>query len=133
MSKSFDPIADMLTKIRNGQKAGHSHVDIPSSNIKIQIATIFKDEGYIKGWKVIEDKIQGILRVFLRYSEDKEPIITGIKRISKPGRRVYVGNKDIPKVLGGKGRAILTTPYGVMTDREATKRSIGGEVICYVW
>ncbi|MEW6007564.1 MAG: 30S ribosomal protein S8 [bacterium] len=133
MSKSFDPIADMLTKIRNGQRASHLQVDIPSSGIKIQIARILKDEGYIKGWKVIEDKLQGILRIFLRYSEDKEPMITGIKRISKPGRRIYVGCKNIPKVLGGKGRVILTTPYGVMTDREAKKRLLGGEVICYIW
>ncbi|MEW6680080.1 MAG: 30S ribosomal protein S8 [bacterium] len=133
MSKSFDPIADMLTKIRNGQRASHLQVDIPSSGIKIQIARILKDEGYIKGWKVIEDKLQGILRIFLRYSEDKEPMITGMRRISKPGRRIYVGCKNIPKVLGGKGRVILTTPYGVMTDREARKRLLGGEVICYIW
>ncbi|MEW6482336.1 MAG: 30S ribosomal protein S8 [bacterium] len=133
MSKSFDPIADMLTKIRNAQRASHLQIDIPSSGIKIEIARILKDEGYIKGWKVIEDKLQGILRIFLRYSEDKEPMITEIRRISKPGRRIYVGWKNIPKVLGGRGRVILTTPYGVMTDREARKRLLGGEVICYIW
>lgn len=133
MSKSCDVIGDMLTKIRNGQMAGHSSVDIPSSNIKIQIARILEDEGFIKGWKVIEDRLQGILRIFLRYAENKEGMITELKRISKPGRRIYVNCKKIPKILAGNGRAILTTPYGIMTDKEAKKQGIGGEVICYVW
>ncbi len=132
MSKSSDTIGDMLTKIRNAQRIGHDQVDIPSSIIKIQIARILKDEGYIRGWKVIEDKRQGILRVFLRY-ENKEGIITKLKRISKPGRKMYVNRGEILRVLRGRGRAILTTPYGVMTDKEAKKRGIGGEVICYVW
>jgi len=133
MSKISDTIADMLTRIRNAQNAGHPQADIPSSVIKTEIARILKEEGYIRGWKVIEDRKQGILRIFLRFTENKEGMITGLKRISKPGRRVYVGYKNIPKVLGGSGRAILTTPYGVMTDKDAKKRGIGGEVICYVW
>lgn len=133
MSKSCDVIGDMLTKVRNAQRVNHSQVDIPSSVIKIQIARILEDEGFIKGWKVIEDKLQGILRIFLRYTKDNKGIITELKRVSKPGRRIYVNCKKIPKVLGGKGIAILTTPYGVMTDKEAKKQGIGGEVICYVW
>lgn len=133
MSKSCDVIGDMLTKIRNAQRAGKAQVDIPSSRIKVQIARVLKDEGFIKEWKVIEDKRQGILRIFLRYGKNREGIITELKRVSKPGRRVYVSCDKIPKVLGGNGRAILTTSYGVMTDKEARKQRIGGELICYVW
>lgn len=133
MSKSCDPIGDMLTRIRNAQRVSREQVDIPSSIIKTQIARILKDEGFIKGWKVIDDRLQGILRIFLKYNKNKEGIITELKRISKPGRRVYVNWNKIPRILGGNGIAILTTSYGIMTDKEARKRHIGGELICCVW
>jgi small subunit ribosomal protein S8 len=133
MSASSDPIADMLTKIRNAQRAGHTQVDVPSSGIKREIARLLKAEGYIRHYKVIDDEKQGVLRVFLRYGSGKDPLITGIKRISKPGRRVYAKKDNLPNVLGGAGMAILSTSSGIMTDRECRKFGIGGEVICYVW
>ncbi|HAW49363.1 TPA: 30S ribosomal protein S8 [bacterium] len=133
MSRSSDTIGDMLTKIRNAQMAGHREVDIHSSIIKIEIARILKEEGYIRTYKVIDDRKQGVLRVFLRYGPKKEPMITEIMRISKPGKRVYAGKDKIPSILGGHGIAILTTPYGVMTDKDARNRGIGGEVICGVY
>lgn len=128
-----DPIADMLTRIRNALKARKEEVDIPSSNLKKRIAEVLKEEGFIKGFKVIPDGKQGILRVFLKYDEQGSPVISGLQRVSKPGRRVYVGKEEIPRVMGGLGVAILTTSRGVMTDREARKVGVGGEVICYVW
>lgn len=128
-----DPIADMLTRIRNALQARKEEVDIPSSKFKVRLAEILKEEGYIKGFKVIPDNKQGVLKVFLKYGEDGEPAISGLKRVSKPGRRVYVKKDKIPRVMGGLGIAILTTSRGVMTDREARKAGIGGEVICYVW
>ncbi len=128
-----DPIADMLTRIRNGNDAKHESVDIPASNIKKQLAQILVDEGYIKGYDVIEDGKQGIIRVDLKFGLNKEKVISGIKRISKPGLRVYVKTDEVPRVLGGLGIAILSTSNGVMTDKNARQQGVGGEVLCYVW
>jgi small subunit ribosomal protein S8 len=128
-----DPIADMLTRIRNGSKAKLEKVDIPSSKLKLEIAKILKDEGYIKNLKMVKDRRQGVIRVYLKYTDDEAPVIQGIKRISKPGCRVYAGNDAIPKVLAGLGVAILSTPKGIQTGRQAKKDNVGGEVICHVW
>ncbi len=128
-----DPIADMLTRIRNGNNAKHETVDIPASNMKKSIANILLEEGFIKGYDVIEDAKQGILRVQLKYGKENEKIISGLKRISKPGLRVYVKSDEIPRVLGGLGIAILSTSKGIITDKVARKESVGGEVICYIW
>ena len=128
-----DPIADMLTRIRNGNDAKHSNVDIPASNIKIELAQILVDEGFIKGFDVIEDGKQGVIRIELKYGQNNEKVISGIKRISKPGLRVYVKKDEIPRVLGGLGIAILSTSKGIKTDKDARREGVGGEVICYVW
>lgn len=128
-----DPIADMLTRIRNGNNAKHETVDIPASNMKKSIANILLEEGFIKGFDVIEDAKQGILRVQLKYGKENEKIISGIKRISKPGLRVYVKSDEIPRVLGGLGIAVLSTSKGIVTDKVARKEGVGGEVICYIW
>lgn len=128
-----DPIADMLTRIRNGNNAKHETVDIPASNVKKAIANILLEEGYIKGFDVINDEKQGIIRVQLKYGSNNEKVITGLKRISKPGLRVYAKKDEIPRVLGGLGIAILSTSKGIMTDKNARKEGVGGEVICYVW
>ena len=128
-----DPIADMLTRIRNGNNAKHETVDVPASNIKKEIAKILLNEGFIKGFDVIDDGKQGIIRIQFKYEKDNQKVISGIKRISKPGLRVYVDNTEIPKVLGGLGIAIISTSKGIMTDKNARKSGIGGEVICYVW
>jgi small subunit ribosomal protein S8 len=127
-----DPIADLFTRIRNGLMVGHSKIDIPSSRMKIRIVEILKAEGYILGFRNYEDNKQGILRVYLKYYND-DPVITGIKRISKPGRRSYVGREKIPNVLNGLGTAIISTSSGVVTDRECKEKGIGGEVLGYVW
>ncbi|EGY80175.1 MAG: 30S ribosomal protein S8 [Peptoniphilus sp.] len=128
-----DPIADMLTRIRNGNNARHKSVDIPASNIKKEISNILLKEGYIKNVEVIDDDKQGVIRIDLKYGENNEKVISGIKRISKPGLRVYVGSQDVPKVLGGLGIAIISTSKGMLTDKEARQNNVGGEVICYVW
>ena len=128
-----DPIADMLTRIRNANNAKHDSVDIPASNIKKQLAQILLDEGFVKGFDVIEDTKQGIIRVDLKYGTSKEKVISGIKRISKPGLRVYVKSHEVPRVLGGLGIAIISTSGGIITDKEARSKVVGGEVICYVW
>lgn len=128
-----DPIADMLTRIRNANSVKHGQVDIPASNIKKAIAQILLDEGFIKGYDVIDDGKQGIIRVEMKYGPNNTKVISGLKRISKPGLRVYVKKDEIPKVLGGLGIAILSTSKGIMTDKQARKEGIGGEVICYVW
>ena len=128
-----DPTADMLTRIRNASNAKHQTVDIPGSNMKKALADILLEEGFIKGFDVIEDGKQGILRVQLKYGQNKEKLITGIKRISKPGLRVYVKSDEVPRVLGGLGIAILSTSKGIITDKIARQNSVGGEVICYVW
>ena len=128
-----DPIADMLTRIRNGSRAEHEKVDIPSSKLKVRVAEILKDEGFIKNFRVLEDDKQGMLRVYLKYGPGNEKIISGLVRVSTPGRRVYVGHTDIPSILGGMGVAVISTSRGVITDREARKQKVGGEVLAYVW
>jgi small subunit ribosomal protein S8 len=128
-----DPIADMLTRLRNANKAYHEYVDIPSSRIKEEIAKILRGEGYVAKYEVHRDEAQGILRIYLKYGKGKKKTISGVRRISKPGRRVYVRKNDIPKVLGGLGIAILSTPRGLLTGDQARSAGVGGEVICYVW
>lgn len=128
-----DTIADMLTRIRNANSAKHDKVDIPASNMKKAIAQILLDEGYIKGFQVIEDGKQGIIRVTLKYSENKAQVITGLRRVSKPGLRIYASCADMPKVTKGLGIAILSTSKGVMTDKQARKENVGGEVLAFVW
>ena len=128
-----DPIADMLTRIRNAGMAGHEKVEVPASNTKKALAGILKDHGYIEDFSVIDDKKQGILMIYLKYSAPKRSIISGLKRISKPGRRIYVDKANIPKVLNGMGIAILSTSKGVITDRQARETGVGGEWLCSVW
>lgn len=128
-----DPIADMLTRIRNANSAKHETVDIPASNMKKAIAEILNNEGYIKGYQVIEDGKQGVIRVTLKYGNNKEKVISGLKRVSKPGLRIYAGAEELPRVLKGLGIAIISTSKGVMTDKEARKQNIGGEVLAFVW
>ncbi|HHT90014.1 MAG: 30S ribosomal protein S8 [Bacillota bacterium] len=128
-----DPIADMLTRIRNASSVKHESVDIPRSKLKEELARILKDEGFIREYKVVEDDKQGMIRVYLKYDANKGQVLKGIKRISKPGLRVYANKDEVPRVLGGLGVAILSTSQGIMTDRLARKEGIGGEVICYVW
>ncbi len=128
-----DPVADMLTRIRNANTAGHATVDIPASKIKKNIADILQREGYIKGYDVVEGETQDTLRVAMKYGPDKAKVINGIKRISKPGLKVYAKKTEVPKVLGGLGIAIISTSNGLITDKEARKLGVGGEVICYVW
>ena len=128
-----DPIADMLTRIRNSNNAKHNTVDIPASNIKKQLAEILLDEGFVKSYDIIDDGKQGIIRMDLKYGQNSEKIISGIKRISKPGLRVYAKKDEVPRVLGGLGIAILSTSNGVMTDKDARKNGVGGEVVCYIW
>ncbi len=130
-----DPIADLLTRIRNAQLARKEKVDVPASNLKEEIARILQEEGYIRDFKRVEDKKQGLLRLTLKYSgaNNTSPAISGITRISAPGRRVYVGSDEVPKVLDGLGIAILSTSKGVLTDRASRVQTVGGEVLCYVW
>ncbi|MBQ9228393.1 MAG: 30S ribosomal protein S8 [Eubacterium sp.] len=128
-----DPIADMLTRIRNANSAKHEIVDIPASNMKKAIAQILLDEGYIAAYKVIEDEKQGMIRVTLKYGENKSQVITGLRRVSKPGLRIYSSVEDMPKVMKGLGIAIVSTSKGIMTDREARKQNVGGEVLAFVW
>jgi small subunit ribosomal protein S8 len=128
-----DPISDMLTRIRNGHMASYDTVDIPSSRLKINIAKILKAEGFIKNYKILPDRQHGIIRVFLKYDDKGAPLISGIKRVSKPSGRVYANKDKIPIVLNGLGMSILTTPKGVMTDRQARKMGVGGEILCSVW
>jgi small subunit ribosomal protein S8 len=128
-----DPIADFLTRIRNGNMVMHETVEVPSSRMKVSIAEIMKNEGYIKDFEYIEDGKQGIIRVYLKYGGNKTKVITGLKRISKPGLRVYVQKDEIPKVLGGLGTAVISTSKGLMTDKLARKQGLGGEVVCYIW
>ena len=131
-----DPIADMLTRIRNAVTAKHTRVDMPASRIKADIARILQDEGYIQGFQVVEAKAgepNGSLRLFLKYGPRGERVIVGVERVSRPGRRVYFGRDDVPDVLAGLGTSILTTSRGVMTGREAVKAGVGGEVLCNIW
>ncbi|MDA8235084.1 MAG: 30S ribosomal protein S8 [Clostridia bacterium] len=128
-----DPIADFLTRIRNANTVNHEKVEIPASKMKKAMAGILKNEGFIKDCEFIEDGKQGVLRVYLRYGPNKEKVITGLKRISKPGLRVYAKKDEVPKVLGGLGVAVISTSKGIMTDKQARKEGLGGEVICYIW
>ncbi|KQL47130.1 30S ribosomal protein S8 [Brevibacillus choshinensis] len=128
-----DPIADMLTRIRNANMVRHEKVEIPASTIKKEIARILKEEGFIRDAEFVEDNKQGIIRVFLKYGAENERVITGLKRISKPGLRVYAKNNEVPKVLGGLGCAIISTSTGVMTDKQARQAAVGGEVLAYIW
>lgn len=128
-----DPIADMLTRIRNANAAFHDKVEIPASKIKQAIAHILKEEGFVKDFEMVEDDKQGVLRVSLKYGPNREKVITGIKRISKPGLRVYAKSDQLPRVLGGLGIAVISTSQGIMTDKKARKEGLGGEVIAYVW
>ena len=128
-----DPIADMLTRVRNANTVRHENVDVPASNIKKELARILLEEGFIKGYDVIEDGKQGLIRLQLKYGKNGEKVITGLKRISKPGMRVYADNHSVPKVLNGLGISIISTSKGILTDKQARELGIGGEVICYVW
>lgn len=128
-----DPIADLLTRIRNASSAKHATVDIPASNMKKAITQILLDEGYIKNYQVIEDSKQGVIRVTLKYGENKSKVITGLKRVSRPGLRIYAGADELPKVLRGLGIAIISTSKGIMTDKQARANHIGGEVLAFIW
>jgi small subunit ribosomal protein S8 len=128
-----DPIADLLTRIRNASRAEHEKVDIPASKLKVKITELLKDEGFIKNYRLIEDDKQGVLRVYLKYGTGNEKMISGLVRVSRPGRRVYVTKDKIPSILGGMGVAILSTSRGVMSDRDSRKQQLGGEVLAYVW
>jgi len=128
-----DPIADMLTRIRNGITSRHDRIELPSSKLKVEVAKILKSEGFISNYKVVEATPQATLRVYLKYADDGEPVIHGIERISRPGRRVYRGKEDIPQVLGGLGLAIVSTSQGVLSGHEAVRKGVGGEVLCQVW
>lgn len=128
-----DTIADMLTRIRNANSAKHATVDVPASNLKKQIAQILLDEGYIKSFKVVDDNKQGVIKITLKYTDSKAQVITGLRRVSKPGLRIYSNCKDMPKVMKGLGIAILSTSKGIMTDKQARKANVGGEVLAFVW
>ena len=128
-----DPIADMLTRIRNANTSKHTEVDIPASNMKKAIAQILVDEGYIKSFEEVEDGKQGILKVTLKYDENGKRVIAGLKRISKPGLRIYVNKEEVPQVINGLGIALISTSKGIMTDKEARKQGVGGEVLAYIW
>lgn len=128
-----DPIADLLTRIRNASRAKHPRVDLPSSKLKVEVARILKDEGYLANYKVVEEKGKKTLRVFLRYTPERRSVITDLKRVSRPGSRRYVGKTDIRPVVGGMGISIVSTPRGLMTGQNARKEGIGGELLCEVW
>ena len=128
-----DPIADLLTRIRNANTSKHDSVDVPASNMKRAIVEILNDEGYIKSYQIIEDGKQGVIRISLKYGPKNEKVISGLKRVSKPGLRFYAGAEEMPKVLKGLGIAIVSTSKGIMTDKEARKQHIGGEVLAFVW
>ncbi|MFL2101125.1 30S ribosomal protein S8 [Desemzia sp. FAM 23991] len=128
-----DPIADFLTRVRNANSAKHESLEVPASKVKKEIANILKREGFVKNVEFVEDDKQGVIRVFLKYGQDNERVITGLKRISKPGLRVYAKAGDVPKVLNGLGIAIVSTSEGVVTDKEARTKNIGGEILAYVW
>lgn len=128
-----DPIADMLTRIRNANVVYHDKLDIPASKMKAALAEILKNEGFIRDYQQISDTKQGVIRVFMKYGAERERVITGIKRISKPGLRVYVKKTEIPRVLGGLGVAVISTTLGLMSDKQARVAGLGGEVVCYIW
>jgi len=128
-----DPVADMLTRIRNANQANHEKVDIPSSRLKLEIARILREQGFIKNYKVIKNRKQGLIKIYLKYGPQKERVIEGLKRVSKPSLRIYSSSNRLPKTLGGLGISIVTTSKGVMTDQEARLQKVGGEVLCQVW
>ncbi|MBR2916341.1 MAG: 30S ribosomal protein S8 [Clostridia bacterium] len=128
-----DPIADMLTRIRNANNQRHVSVDIPASNMKKAIAKILLDEGYVKNVEYIDDATQGVIRITLKYAENKQKVITGLKRVSKPGLRIYASCEELPRVLKGLGIAIISTSKGIMTDKEARRNNVGGEVLAFIW
>jgi len=128
-----DPIADMLTSIRNACKAKHKKVDVPSSSLKIELAKVLLREKYVNNFKTIDDRRQGVLRIYLKYDPQNKSVITGIRRVSTSGRRVYVDKNHVPRVLGGMGTAVLSTSSGVLTDKEAKMKGVGGEILCHVW
>jgi len=128
-----DPIADMLTRVRNALASRHPKVDVPASRLKAEIARILKEEGYIANFKVAEEGVKRVIKIYLKYEQNNAPVITRIERVSRPGCRVYVGHEDIPRVQGGLGINILTTPRGVMTGRTAHREGVGGEVLCQIW
>ena len=133
MAVVTDPIGDLLARIRNGSLAEHEKIDVPASKLKVRVVEILRQEGFVKSFRLIENKQQGVLRVYLKYGPGQERVITGLRRVSKPGRRLYVSADKVPSVLGGMGVAILSTSRGVMTDRDSRKAQVGGEVLCYVW
>jgi small subunit ribosomal protein S8 len=128
-----DPISDLLTRVRNALGARHEKIDVPSSRLKVEIARILKEAGYIKNYKVLDDKGAGLLRLYLKYDDSGNPVIHGVSRVSKPGRRLYRGKTELPEVLGGLGISIISTSQGLLTDHDARKRGVGGEVVCSVW
>ena len=128
-----DPVADLLTRIRNASRAEHEKVDIPASRLKVRLAEILKEEGFIKNFRVLEDQKQNTLRVYMKYGPGNEKVISGLVRVSKPGRRVYVTHDKVPSILAGMGVAIVSTSQGVVTDRAARQQKVGGEVLAYVW
>ena len=128
-----DPVADMLTRIRNANMVRHERVEIPASKLKMEVARILHEEGYIRSYRLIEDRKQGILRIYLKYDDNQEKVISRIRRVSKPGRRVYAGATKIPRVYGDLGVSVLSTSHGVKTGKQCRRERIGGEVLCYVW
>ena len=128
-----DPIADMLTRIRNAVAVGHHQVAAPASKMKVAIARVLREEGYIQRYDITKDRPQPVLRIWLKYAEDGDPVITALKRVSKPGCRVYSGKAELPRVISGMGIAVVSTSKGIMTDKKARRLGIGGEVLCYVW
>jgi len=133
MAVVTDTIADMLTRIRNANSMRYTEVKVPASKLKLELARILKEEGFIKEYKVLDENVQGMIQITLKYGEKKERVITGLKRISKPGLRVYAKAEEVPKVLNGLGIAIISTSKGIMTDKEARKQGLGGEVLAYIW
>ena len=133
MGAITDPVADLLTRIRNAARAGHEQVEIPGSRLKLEIVKILAQEKFIRGYQFISDEKQGILRVFLKYGPKREPVVSDLKRVSKPGLRVYAPSTEIPRVMNGMGIAILSTSRGLLPDRECRRQHVGGEVLCYVW
>jgi small subunit ribosomal protein S8 len=133
MGAITDPVADLLTRIRNAARAGHEQVEIPGSRLKLEIVKILAQEKFVRGYQFISDEKQGILRVFLKYGPKREPILSDLKRVSKPGLRVYAPSTEIPRVMNGMGIAILSTSRGLLPDRECRRQHVGGEVLCYVW
>jgi small subunit ribosomal protein S8 len=133
MAHVTDPIADLLTRIRNGLRADHEYVDIPTSKLKVEIARILQDQGYVEAYSIEAASVGQLLRIRLKYTDGRKPVITGLRRVSRPGRRTYVSAKDIPKVLGGMGTAIISTSGGLMTGHDARREGVGGEVVAHVW